>query len=88
MKLLFYFRSNVSDSSNASLAKNEQSKISSQNVSKSSLSDLDLEIRNISEEISNKPWNPFEEPAGTFDSQIDDGFEEIGHRDGNNLQNI
>lgn len=47
----------------------------------SSLSDLDSEIRLISDEISNRPWNPFEEPVAE-EKHLDAAFEEIRIRDG------
>lgn len=56
---------------------------SQQNVSniEGSLSDLDSEIRFISDEINNKPWNPFEEPVAE-EKHIDAAFDEIRIRDG------
>lgn len=47
----------------------------------SSLSDVDSEIRLISDEINNKPWNPFEEPV-VEEKHFDAAFEEIRIRDG------
>lgn len=79
-----FHRSSLSESFSDNLGKNDQNKISSQqNVSnlEGSLSDLDSEIRLISDEISNKPWNPFEEPVAE-DGHFEAAFEEIRNRDG------